>query len=242
MRHAVAACLCLLIAVAAPPVLAESRDGFVERVRAAYRAPDKMAALKRLFYLADVDAETLKIYERRIIGRMLGKYDDPEVALEPLPDDFDPLQVIGAWEYRPNVKPLGYLVLAGRTKVPYGERDGRYFLTAVTRTEIIPAPPPDTMLQMMVIGIGHPAVRYQGHCDIMQGNGQIRRMTLEDSGHGGNTSIITAQYIVGCDLIKKSGHGALSLRLQEGEQEVFKRRVAAPDAAITYRRALPKKR
>jgi hypothetical protein len=76
----------------------------------------------------------------------------------------------------------------------------------------------------------------------MLGNGQIRRMNLEDSGHGGNTSIITAQYIVGCELINKSGRGALSLRLQEGEQEVFKRRVAAPDAAITYRRAQPKPR
>jgi hypothetical protein len=242
MRHAAVTCLCLLVLFTGRPIHAESRDAFIERVRAAYQAADKMAALKDLFYLVNVDAETLRTYESRIIGRMLGKYENPEIALEPLPKDFDPLQVIGAYEYRPNVKPLGYLVLDGRTRVPYGEQDGRYYLTAVTRTKISPAPPPDKMLQMMVIGMGHPAIRFDGHCDVMLGNGQVRRMTLEDNGHGGNTAIITAQYIIGCDLINKSGRGALSLRLQEAEKMIFKRRVVAPDTTITYRRTAPKPR
>ena len=242
MRHAVAACLCLMTVFSIAPVRAESKHAFVERVRAAFGAADKAAALKLLFYLANVDSETVRSYESRIIGRMFAKYDNPEITLEPLAKDFYPLQVIGAFEYRPNLKPIGYVVFAARTKVPYGEHDGRYFFTAMTRTRITPAPPPDRMLQMMVIGIGHPPVRYEGHCDIMQGNGQIRRMTLEDQGRGGNTAIITAQFIVGCELINKSGRGALSLRLQEGEVVTFKRRVVAPDAAITYRRPVPKPR
>jgi hypothetical protein len=242
MHYAFTICLCLIVICAGSPAGAESKDAFVERVRAAYRAPDKMAALKRLFYLANVDAETVRTYDSRIIGRMLSKYENPEVTLEPLPKNFYPVQVIGAYEYRPNVKPIGYVVLAARTKVPYGEHEGRYFLTAVTRTKITPTPPPDRMLQMMVIGIGHPPVRYQGHCDIMQGNGQIRRMTLEDQARGGNTAIISAQYIVGCELRNKSARGALSLRLQEGDTVVFKRRVVAPDAAITYRRTAPNPR
>lgn len=242
MRRAVIACLCLLVVLVGHSARAENQDAFVERVRAAFRAPDKIAALKRLFFLANVDAETLLTYERRIIGRMLGKYDDPEVTLEPLPNDFNPLQVIGAYEYRPNLKPLGFVVLAERTKVPYGEHDGRYFLTAVARSKITPTPSPDRMLQMMVIGLGHPPVRYEGYCDIMQGNGKIRRMTLEDSGHGGNTAIITAQYIASCALTNKSGRGALSLRLQEGEAVVFQRRVAAPETEITYQRATSRPR
>lgn len=242
MRQAFAACLCVLIVCVGSSIHAESRDEFVERVHAAYRGPDKLAALKALFYLANVDAETLLTYESRIIGRMLGKYDDPTVTLEPLPHDFDPVQVIRGYEYRPNVKPLGYLVLSGRTKVPYGEHAGRYFLTAVTRTKITPTPPPDRMLQMMVIGAGHPPVRFNGHCDIMLANGKVRRMTLEDNGHGGNTAIITAQYIISCDLINKSGHGALSLRLQEAEKMVFQQRVTAPATTIAYRRAAPERR
>jgi hypothetical protein len=120
MRQVVVACLCLLIVFVGHSARAENQDAFVERVRAAYRAPDKMAALKNLFYLANVDNETLLTYERRIIGRMLGKYVDPEVTLEPLPKDFNSLQVIGAYEYRPNLEPLGFVVLAERTKVPYG--------------------------------------------------------------------------------------------------------------------------
>ena len=95
---------------------------------------------------------------------------------------------------------------------------------------------------MMVIGAGHPPVRFDGYCDIMLGNGHIRRMTLEDNGHGGNTAIITAQYIIGCELMNKSGRGALSLRLQEAEKMVFQRRVVAPAATISYRRAASKPR
>lgn len=242
MRLAATIFPCLLILLMGFPVHAESRDKFVERVHTAYGATDKMAALKRLFYLANVDAETVKKYESRIIGRMLGKYQDPKIVLEPLPGDFDPVQVIGAYEYRPNVKPLGYVVLDGRTKVPYGEHEGRYYLTAVTRTEITPAPAPDRMLQMMVIGLGHPPVRFEGHCDIMLGNGRIRRITLEDNGHGGNTAIITAQYIDACTLINKSGRGGLSLRLQEGTEEIFHQRASAPDSEISYRRAATKPR
>lgn len=237
MYRLIAVSIHLLISVASLQALGDSPEAFMKRVQSAYAASDKMAALEALFYLADVDPETLQIYKTNIVPRRLGQYDMPQITLEPLQEDFNAMQVIGAYEYRPNVLPFGYLVLDGRTKVPYGERDGWFYLTATTRTEIVPAPPPDIMLQMMVIGFAHPPLTYEGHCEIMQGNGEIRRMTLEDAGNGANTAIITAQYIESCELQNTSGRGALSLHLLEGENEIFQRRVEIPDIEILYQRS-----
>ena len=47
---------------------------------------------------------------------------------------------------------------------------------------------PDRMLQMMLVGMASPPVNYTGHCDVMQSNGKIKRMELEDNGHGNTTA------------------------------------------------------
>ncbi len=236
MRAITAACLCTALFFAAFPAQAETSDGFIARIGTAFKASNKPAALKTLFYLKGVDPETMQMYDRRIIGRMLSKYDNPSVALEPLPDDFNGVQIIGAFEYSPNLNPLGYVVLAGRTRVPYGQHKGRYFIVAMNRKAFTPPATPDKMLQMMVIGMGSPPIRYRGHCDIMQGNGKIRRMEMEDAGRGNNTAIITAQHVVACDLVNISARGTLSLRVQEGKTVVFNERVEAPANSLTYRR------
>lgn len=218
------------------PAHAEPRDAFAGRIKQAFASKDKAVALKALFYLKGVDPKTLDMYEKRIIGRMLGKYDRPSVAFEPLPKDFNPVQVAAGYEYRPNIPLEGYLVLNAKTRVPYGQKNGRYYITAMTRKAVKPGGPPDKMLQMMLIGMGHPPVRYEGHCDVMQSNGKARRMRFEDAGRGNTTMIITAQHIVRCDVRNLSGRGSLSLRLLEGQNTIFVKRVEAPEAAIVYPR------
>lgn len=89
---------------------------------------------------------------------------------------------------------------------------------------------------MMVIGMGHPAVRFKGWCDVMQSDGNIKRMTFEDGGNGNTTAIIMAQHIESCDVTNLSGRDAISLLLQEGEDETFHKRIEMPETRITYAR------
>lgn len=231
-----AAALAAAVLFAGLPAKAETLDEFANRIGAAYRAADKDAALKALFYLDGVDPDTMKMYEQRTIKRMLGRYDSPAITFEPVPAGNDFTYVAQGYEYRPNLKIVGYAVLNGKTKAPYGIRGDRHYFIGVLRTKIEPPPPPDTLLQMMVIGMGSPPVTFTGYCNVLQGNGKLRRMELEDSGRGNTTSAIMAQSIEQCELTNTSGRGALSLRLSEGETEIFKQRVEAPDATITYRR------
>ncbi len=228
--------LCLVLVIAAQPALAQNLDRFAERIRSAFQAADKAVALKRLFHLDGVDAETMEMYDKRIIGRMLARIEAPTIGFEKLPADFDPVYVRDGYEYRPSVAEAGFVVLNGKTRLVYGVHDGRFSFSGVTKTAVNPGGPPDRMLQMMVLGIGAPPVRYSGHCQVMQSNGRLKRMTLEDSGVGNTTAIIMAQHIERCELTKLSPQGTLKLRLQEGEAVSFERRIAGAGATISYRR------
>lgn len=223
-----------LLLFASPQAEAETADEFLARIAHAFASDERPQALRSLFFLEGMDPETVAYYENRIIGRLLGKYDAPVLTLEPLHTDFDPVQVSGDYEYRPNLPPLGYVVFDGNTRVPYGSKEARYYFTGLKRTVIEDPVGPQKMLQIMVLGIGHPPVRYEGWCDVLQANGRIKRMALEDSGNGGNTSIITAVRIETCSVRKLSAHGALSLRLLEGEDEIFDMQTEAPEGTITY--------
>jgi hypothetical protein len=228
--------LCLILALAPQPARAEDRDRFADRIRAAFQTIDKTVALKKLFHLDGVDAKTMEMYDERIIGRMLARFDAPTIEFEPLPSDFDPVYVRDGYEFRPNISLSGLVVLNSRTRVAYGERDGRFYFTGTTKTAVNPGGPPDRMLQMMVLGIGAPPIGYSGHCDVMQSNGRPKRMTLEDSGIDNTTAIIMAQHIESCELIKRSPQGTLKLRLQEGETVSFEQRIARDGATIRYRK------
>ena len=225
-------------AVLANPARAdETIEAFLARVEAAYAAPDPAAAMAELFHLEGVDAETRETYDTRLIPHLLRGHDAPTVGTEPVPDDFDPLYVLNGYEYRPNLAPLGYVVIDGTTKAVYGRRDdGRYYFVGTTRTAVNPDGPPDRMLQMMLVGQASPPVNYTGHFDVMQSNGKIKRMELEDNGHGNTTAIIMGQYIERCEVTNDSARGSLWLRLQEGEETVFDERIETPATRLSYRR------
>lgn len=218
------------------PALAETREEFTDRIAAAYRSAEKATALRALFHLDGVDAESLAMYDKRIIPRMLGKLKAPSIAFEPLPDEFDPVYVRDGFEYRPNIKPAGFVVLNTRTKVLYGVRDGRHYFPGVTRVLVVPGAAPDRLVQMMVVGMATPPVRFAGHCDIMQSNGALKRMALESNDSGNQTVALMAQHIVACHVTNASARGTLWLRLQEGEAVVFDKRVSAPVVAIDFAR------
>lgn len=132
--------------LANPARAAEAIEAFLSRVEAAYGAPDPTAAMMRLFYFEGVDAETRETYDKTLIPHLLRGHDAPTVGVEPVPDDFDPLYVLNGYEYRPNLTPLGYLVIDGTTKAVYGQHEGQYYLVGTTRIAVNPDGQPDRML------------------------------------------------------------------------------------------------
>ena len=215
---------------------AETVDDFLARVARAYASPEKHSALRDLFYMEGMDADTIEMYDSRIIDRMLGKYETPSLAIEPLPADFDPLQVGGGYEYRPNLAPLGYVVVGGKTSALYGQRGDNFYLVGVVRTAIENPAGTEQMLQMIVMGFGQPQVGFDGHCDVLLANSSVKRVRLHDEGLASRTMMVTGVRIETCELHSLSDQGSLMLRLLEGDDQIFDRQVDFPERSISFTR------
>lgn len=213
----------------------EGRETFARRIADAYRAADREAAISKLFFLDGVDAESLKTYGG-IFARLARKKGVPTVAFEPLPTGFDPVYVRDGYEYRPNLTALGYVVLGGNTRLLYGVHQRRHYFPGAVRKAVNPGGPPDRPVQMMVVGIASPPVRFEGFCDVMQRNGKAKRMTLRDEGRGNITSALMARHIVRCEISNTGRRGAPWVQLTEGGKVVFDKRIEPPDPTLSYRR------
>jgi hypothetical protein len=225
-----------LILLAPFAARAESVENFLARIAQAYATADKQAALRDLFFMEGMDAETIALYDNRIIGRMLGKHESPSLATEPLPADFDPLQVLGGYEYRPNLTPLGYVVVGGKTSALYGHHGDRHYLVGVVRTPIEYPAGPERMLQMIVLGFGQPRILFDGHCDLLLANHDVKRVRLNDEGLASKTMMVTGVQIESCELRNLSDQGGLMLRLLEGDDQIFDRQVDFPENVISFER------
>lgn len=218
---------------------AETKAEFAQRIKAALQSPTKVAALTALFYLEGVDDDIRAMYEGGHIHRMLSKYQTPHITFEPLTADATFVYAMRGYEYRPNIEPLGYVVLkkgegGGSTRVPYGMHKNRYYFAGMTKTLVNPDKPAEKTLQIIVIGMAHPPVTFVGWCDVLQSNNRQRRVTIRDNGHGNRTLLLQAQRIERCEVTNTAGRGALSVRLLENDNELFQRRIEAPETLIRY--------
>ncbi len=220
------------------------QDKFKTRVETAMRETDmtkKQTAVTALFYREGLDETTSGFTDRAIA--MLVKTHRHNVNFVSLPDNKSFLHVLDGYEYRPNLKPLGYVVLTSpddepgnETKLPYGlNPDTKNYAFPSTIRKLVNAnAQPDKQLQMMAIGIAHPPLTFKGWCDIALSNGTTKRITLDDQGIGNQTRIMRGQKINSCKLTSTSNNGALVLKLMEDDAEIFDTRIEPPETTITY--------
>lgn len=217
---------------------AESMDTFKSRIEAAFADEDTTAAVTRLFYRENLDQEMSAMLDRTV--QRLISLEQVDVQFLPVPEDAQLIGVVDGYEYRPNLEVLGYVSLGknrmgGTTKAPYGQApDGRYFLTATTKTLVNPDASPDKQLHMIVVGIGHPAVTFKGWCDVLLSDKSTTRRPLTDSGNGNHTLIMRGQAIQECQVTNTSSRGILSLKLMEDQELIFEERIESPDNTIIF--------
>lgn len=238
--------VCVLLAVATAARADSHLDEFKARIEAALGIEDRAERTAALGAL--IHREGLDDWADGLAGRTAERLADlhgRSVSFAPLPADFEALHVVDGYEYRPNLEPLGYVVITdpaaasgNESRIPYGlnAEDGRYYVPATVRRLVNPDAPPDKTLQILTIGIAHPAVTYEGWCEIALSNGTTRRVTLNDQGVGNQTLLMHGQSIEACEVTNTAGRGSLSLRLYEDDREIFMRRIETPEATITYGR------
>lgn len=237
-------CIFLTIPPVEPSKAADSLTDFAERIAGAFAEGDVSARaikIRALFHTEGLDEDTAGLLERS--SKYLAGMERPEIAFEGIPDDAEFLHVLDGYEYAPNLEPVGYVVLTeadaepgNHTRIPYGLRteDGFHFFPAVTRTLVNPDAEPDKQLQILAMGVGHPALTFDGWCDLALSNNTTKRVTLEDQGIGNQTRILRGQKIPACELSNTSDRGRLSLTLIEDETTIFEGAAEYPETRITY--------
>lgn len=223
---------------------ASLRADLKHRLQAAFEKPGEAArksALKAIFYQEGVEETTLALLDRTVQRLLDGNRRNVDFA--PLPQDLQLVNVRNGYEYRPNLKPAGYIVLTSPddppgndTRIFYGKPPGedRYYIPAVVRKLANPDRPVDKQLQIIVVGIGHPSVKFRGWCDVELSNGSTRRVSLQDNDAGNQTRVLLGQKIIACELSRISDHGTLSLRLLEDRKELFRKRIATDADTLHY--------
>ncbi len=217
---------------------AETIDAFISKIEKAFSIADvenRKQAMLELFYLPNADGEDIKMYHDRIIDKRLGKLEAPKLGTEALPEDFVMSYVNNGIEFKATLTPVGMLTFNEKMKIPYGKKpDGNFALAGMLKHNVIANAPEDVVLNMMVMGMGNPPVRFSGYCDVMQANNKTRRMTFEDNNNGNNTLATWAQYVHSCEVKKLSTHGTLQLRITAGDTDIFKKVISEKDRKIIY--------
>ena len=213
---------------------AETLEDFAGRIKSTLAKPDANSTAKLLINLDGMDEELIAMYEKRTIP-ILTRKPVEDVTFEPLPADFRLEYVLQGYEYRPNLKPLGLVVINGKTRAPYGKIGESYFITGMTRTLVNANPPVEHTLQVNVFGFSTPPIRYSGSCNILQSNDKSMTMQIEDTGVGNNTMALNAVRFEACEVTKLSGEGPLTMRVVEGGEVVFEGQSAEIGSPLRYR-------
>ena len=113
-----------------------SKEELLQAVKDAVAKKDT-AAIGALFATENADPEMSAMSQG--MAAEIVKGDVKDVTFEPLEDDFNPEMVVGTTVYRPNIPILGYIKfdLGGENNMsitmPYGEKDGAYYLVMTTK-------------------------------------------------------------------------------------------------------------
>ena len=203
------------------------KDSFIEDIRQAVLTRDTQNFWK-LVNMEGVGATVKTSVEKHLadplmIGELL------KVSLQPLPEDFHTEYVVDGIRYKPNVEPLGLVEFqykrAGRkakstTKMLYGKKGGRYMLAGTVEEKLPGKFGPSKQIQVIVIGIGHPAVTFDGYMTYLQGGKPVRD-NLKDMGGGNLTRVVRGESIAYLEVRRTSANGTLKVIVMEDQDTLF---------------------
>lgn len=147
--------------------------------------------------------------------------------------------MLDGYEYRRNLEPLGLVNFSGGAKggssqVPYARHVDRYVLSPTVRRLVNPDARPALTLQVITIGMAHPALTFTGWSDVELSDGSIQRGAISENVVGNNTLVLHAQAFKACEVSNTGGRGTLSLRLLADGDTVYEHSVAYPAVTIHY--------
>jgi len=221
-----------------------NKDSFVKDIRQAVQSRDRQGFWK-MINMKGVGEKVKASLTKHLVDPLM-KGELLKISLQPLPEDFHTEYAVDGIRYKPNVQPLGLVEFqykrAGRkskstTKMMYGKKGSRYMLAGTVEEKLSNALPPSKQIQTFIMGIGHPAVTFEGYMIYLQGGKPVRD-SVKDMGSGNLTRIVRGESITYLEVRRTSTSGTLKVKIMEDGETIFETSLCAwhlPSAFLFFK-------
>ncbi len=204
-----------------------SEDQFLKDIRTAIQNKDEKA-FWGLFNLEGVP-EKLKATMKKHAMKPLMASELKDITFESLPEGFRSEYVVDGFRYFANLKPLGRIKFSYKrsaeagvtgTSIPYGKKGNQFLFVGTAMEKLSGNLPPSKQIQVMVLGIGNPPVKFKGHMIYLQGGKPVRD-PVEDMGGGNVTKIVRGEALTYLEVRRTSPKGTLKVTIMEDSETIF---------------------
>jgi hypothetical protein len=212
------------------PISAEQLRSELE---SAIKAKDTNAIIS-LFNLRGV-SEDMKSEAVEAAAEMV-KDDIASVKLAPLPADFQHTNELNGVRYFPNVAVVGIIDVettnpGNGTQIPYGEKDGKFFLPGTIKETFNANAPKEKSLGIMFIGLFPQKEIVNGRYVFSKGGKEINEVV---SFTNSISFIFWGDSIQSCRFTKSSNEGSMRLKIMEDGKNIFNSGMIKNTNAVSY--------
>ena len=217
-------------------------EQFLKDIRAAVDSKEEKN-FWTLFNLEGVE-EDMKAVVKKHIWKRLKTAEKLKLAFEPLPKDFRSEYVINGIRHHANLKPLGFVKFTYKldkstgdssTSIPYGRKGDRFLFIGTVKEKLAGKFAPSKQIQVIIIGIGHPAVKFEGTMTYLQGNKPIQEK-IKDLGSGNLTRIVRGEAITHLEVRRTSLKGTLKVIIMEDEETIFETKNLDTHQSVVFKK------
>ena len=219
----------------------QDKENFLKDVRSTLNQKDPKA-FAQLFNWEGVSQKTKATLDKHLFSSLFdGEVES--VQFKPLPEGFRSEYVLSGVRTYTNVKVLGFVEIQykkgkhgrNKTSIPYGKKGGQYYFAGTIQETIRENAPQSKQIQVIIIGIGHPPVTFEGYMLYLQ-NEQPIKDRLKDMGGGNLTRIVRGEGITFLKVRRTSPKGTLQVKIIIDDQTIFETQPLDTDQPIIFKR------
>jgi len=218
-----------------------SKERFLKDIRTSLDQKN-LPAFIQLFNWDGVNEKSRAILNKHLFSTLFDE-ELESVRFKPLPEGFRSEYVLDGIRTYTNVKVLGFVEIqykrgkTGRSKtsIPYGKKKGRYYFAGSIQEKIRENAPKSKQIQVIIVGMGHPPVTFEGYMLYLQNERPIKD-PLKDMGGGNLTRMVRGDDITYLKVQRTSKKGTLRVTIIVDGKTIFKTQPQDTDQPIIFKR------